>query len=336
MKSANLMNTMKTISFALAFLVAPAWAQTTPSEATIAAHVAEAKRLAGSDLGALMVLCQPASVARPPQALVEKSIAVQMARGAPAPGKAFDNLYFVGSNWVSAWAIKTSEGIILIDALNNQAEAESVIDGGLRKLGLDPKEIKYVIVTHAHGDHYGGAVHLVEKYKARVVMSEPDWKQTEGKLEYESALWGPVPKRDVSVSDGDKITLGDTSVTVNITPGHTLGTITPSFEVRWSGKTHRVLLWGGTAFNFGKDIPRLESYIAATERMAKAAQAQGIDVMLSNHAGYDGTVAKLDTLARQGGTGSNPFVLGTPTVVRALQAMGECAKAQKDRFLLLP
>src|SRR6266850_290682 len=130
-----------------------AWAQTAPSEATVAAHVAEAKRLAG---------------------------------GAPEPGRAFDNLYFVGSNWVSAWAIQTSEGIILIDALNNRAEAESVIDAGLRKLGLDPAQIKYVIVTHAHGDHYGGAVHLVEKYKARVVMSEPDWKQTEGKLEYQS------------------------------------------------------------------------------------------------------------------------------------------------------
>jgi len=313
-----------------------AWAQTAPSEATVAAHVAEAKRLAGADLGALMVLCQPAPVARPPQALVEKSIAVQMARGAPEPGRAFDNLYFVGSNWVSAWAIQTSEGIILIDALNNRAEAESVIDAGLRKLGLDPAQIKYAIVTHAHGDHYGGAVHLVEKYKARVVMSEPDWKQTEGKLEYQSALWGPVPKRDVSVSDGDKITLGDTSVTVNITPGHTLGTITPTFEVKSGAKTHRALLWGGTAFNFGKDIPRLESYIAATERMAKVAQALGIDVMLSNHAGYDGTVAKLDAMKKDRAAQPNPFVLGVPTVVRALQAMGECAKAQKDRFLLQP
>jgi metallo-beta-lactamase class B len=311
----------------------PAWGQA-PSEASVAAHVAEAKRLAGSDLGGLMVLCEPAPVARPAQALVDKLIAAQMARGAPPPGQAFDNLYFVGSTWVSAWALKTSQGIILIDALNNRYEAATVIDGGMRKLGLDPAQIRYVIVTHAHGDHYGGAVHFVEKYKARVVMSEADWKQTEGKLEYVSPLWGPVPKRDLAVADGDKVTLGDTTVTVNLTPGHTLGTITPTFEVKSGGKTHRVLLWGGTAFNFGNNVPRLESYIAATERMAKLAQAQQVDVMLSNHAGYDDTVRKLEALRKQ--AAPNPFVIGTDAVTRGLGAMGECAQAQRDRFLMQP
>ena len=73
----------------------------------------------------------------------------------PEPGKAFDNLYFVGTKWVSAWAIKTSEGIIiLIDALNNGKEAAELIDGGLRKLGMDPAQITCIIVTHGHGDHY--------------------------------------------------------------------------------------------------------------------------------------------------------------------------------------
>ena len=184
------------------------------------------------------------------------------------------------------------------------------------------------------GGHYGGAVYLVEKYKPRVVMGEADWKQTETKLEFSLPLWGPVPKRDLSVSDGDKITLGDTTVTVNITPGHTLGTITPTFDVKSGGKTHRVLLWGGTAFNFGKDVPRLESYIAATQRMAKLVEAQKIDVMLSNHAGYDETVPKLEALRKGGGSGTNPFVIGTAAVTRGLNAMGECGLAQRDRFLL--
>jgi metallo-beta-lactamase class B len=121
---------------------------------------------------------------------------------------------------------------------------------------------------------------------------------------------------------------------MNITPGHTLGTITPTFEVKSGGQTHRVLLWGGTAFNFGKNLPRLESYIAATQRMAKLAQAQQIDVMLSNHAGYDDTVRKLEALRKQ--AAPNPFVIGTAAVTRALGAMGECAQAQRDRFLLAP
>jgi len=100
---------------------------------------------------------------------------------------------------------------------------------------------------------------------------------------------------------------------------------------------HHVMLWGGTAFNFGKDVPRLDKYIAAAGRMAKLAEEQKWDVMLSNHAGYDGTVAKLETLKKLGGSGSgqpNPFVLGTYQVVRGLGVMTECARAQKDRFLL--
>ena len=170
----------------------------------------------------------------------------------------------------------------------------------MRKLGLDPSTIKYIVVTHAHGDHYGGVEYLVPRYRSGVVVSEIDWQQLEGKLEFSSPHWGPVPKynkaRDLRVKDGDKVTLGDTTVTIYITPGHTLGTITPTFEVKQGSRTHKVLIWGGTAFNFGKDVPRLQSYIDATERMATIAKEQGIDVMISNHAGYDNTVAKLDAI----------------------------------------
>jgi metallo-beta-lactamase class B len=303
-----------------------------PSEATVAKHVAEAQRLAGADLKPLLVLCKPAPAKRPAQADTDHYIETQIARPAPEPGKAFDNLYFVGSAWVSAWALTTSEGIILIDALNNEAEAAALIEGGMKKLGLDPAQIKYIVVTHAHGDHYGGAPYLAGKYKARVVMSEADWRQTETQLEFNSPHWGPVPKRDVSVIDGERLRLGDTTVTLNITPGHTLGTLTPIFEVRSGGETHRALLWGGTAFNFGKDIARLDMYIAATQRMAKVAHVLPVDVMLSNHAGYDGTVAKLEALRKA--PGAHPFVIGTEAVERGLLAMGECAMAQKDRFLL--
>lgn len=318
-------------AFPLALLASAAFAQ---SQATVDAHVAEAKRLAGSDLGALMVLCKPAPASRAPQAMVDAGIAKNIARPAPEPGKAFDNLYFVGAAWVSAWAIKTSDGIILIDALNNAREARDLIDGGLKKLGMDPATIKYVIVTHAHGDHYGGAEYLVSKYKARIVMSEPDWVQTETKLEFDSpSNWDPAPKRDLSFKDGDKVTLGGESVTINITAGHTLGTITPTFDVVSGGKKHRALIWGGTAFNFGNNIPRMDSYIEATKRMAKMAQEQGIDVMLSNHAGYDGTVAKLEAMKKD--PKSDAFVIGTPAVVRGLQVMGECAQAQRDRYLLM-
>ncbi|MBI3369759.1 MAG: MBL fold metallo-hydrolase [Burkholderiales bacterium] len=259
-----------------------------------------------------------------------------MARPAPAPGKAFDNLSYVGSAWVSAWALNTSDGILLIDALNNEAEASTLIDGGLRQLGLDPARIKQVIVTHAHGDHYGGATYLKSRYQTRIVMSEADWKMSETQLEFAIPMWLPPPKRDVALNDGDSVVLGDTSVTLYQTPGHTMGTLTPVFELRDGARTHRAMVWGGTAFNFGKDLPRLDAYIAATQRMARLAGDRQIDVLLSNHPGYDNTVAKLAQLKTRGANDAHPFVMGVANVQRALGVMGECAQAQRDRFLLAP
>src|SRR6185436_7524113 len=139
------------------------------------AHVARARQLAGADLGYLMRLCQPQPAERAtPSAAMDDGMRKLIARPAPAPMQVFDNLYFVGGDWVSAWLLKTSDGLILIDALNNAEEAAAVIEGGMARLGLDPRQIKYIVVTHGHGDHYGGAGYLVGKYRPRVVASEAD------------------------------------------------------------------------------------------------------------------------------------------------------------------
>jgi metallo-beta-lactamase class B len=302
------------------------------TEAMVQGHVAAATQAAGSDLTPLLELCKPAPADRPRGD--DAALARLIDQPAPAPGKAFDNLYFVGDKWVSAWAITTSQGIILVDALNSGKEAAKLIEGGMRRLGLNPARIKYIVVTHGHGDHYGGATYLANKYHAHVVASEQDWTMMETKLEFETPLWDAPPKRDMAVKDGDTITLGDTTVTLYLTPGHTLGTISPVFDVRWHGQTHRVVEWGGTGFNFGADFARLDAYIASTDRMRKLVGEQNIDVMISNHSAFDQAPAKLEAL-RKAPRGPNPFVLGTPTVQRALTVMNECAQAQRDRFKMM-
>jgi len=72
------------------------------------------------------------------------------------PAKVFDNLYFVGGKIHSSWALTTSEGIIVLDT-TYPYNSEELIVGGMRRLGLDPEDVKYVIIAHAHGDHVGGA-----------------------------------------------------------------------------------------------------------------------------------------------------------------------------------
>ena len=321
------------VSVALAACVTP---RPSASPASVAGHVAEAQRLAGQDLKALVVLCEPAPAARAAQDAIDRLVTQQIARTPPEPGRAFDNLFYVGAAWVSAWALKTSDGVILIDALNNEKEAAEVLEAGMRKVGLNPADIRYVLVTHAHGDHYGGASYLVRQHRPRVAMSDADWAVARVKPEVDSSAWGRMPPVDTVLKQGDSIVLGEARVTAQITPGHTVGTISPVFEVKDRGTTHRVLLWGGTAFNFGRDMGRLDSYIEATERMAALARRENIDVLLSNHPGYDGTLGKLQALRSNPNGAENPFVMGTPTVVRALQVMGACARAQRDRFAMEP
>lgn len=309
-----------TCCLAAALPISPAAAQ---SEA-VQRHLAAARQAAGEDLRAYLKLGE---VASPTPGLRLPSPDELMALPPPPPGKAFDNLYFVGSKWVSAWAITTSDGIILIDAMDNDDEAERIVDAGLRRLGLDPARIKLIVVTHGHGDHYGGAGYLTRRYGARVVMSEADWTMMQTGLEFDRPDWGRPPRRDLTVGDGGTVRLGDTSLDVLITPGHTMGTLTLLFDVRQAGRVHRAMLWGGTAFNFGRRpdrIQRLQAYIDATARARDIAGRQNVDVFLSNHNGYDEAVEKL---AKMGEGNSNPFVIGVGATQRALTVMHECAQA---------
>ena len=160
------------------------------------------------------------------------------------PVKVFDNLYFVGMTEYSAWAVVTSQGIIVIDTIYNYSVEDEIV-GGLKKLGFDPANIKYAIVSHAHTDHSGGARYLQDHFGTKIVLSAADWDLFESNTP-EAAR----PKRDIVATDGYKLTLGDTTLTLHLTPGHTPGAISTIIPVKDQGRPHVVAEWGGTAFNF--------------------------------------------------------------------------------------
>jgi metallo-beta-lactamase class B len=168
------------------------------------------------------------------------------------PVKVFDNLYFLGQTEFSVWAITTSQGIILLDAIFDYSIEDEVV-GGMKTLGLDPAQIKYVMVSHGHLDHAGGAKFLQEKFGARLLMTAADYDL----LDRDNPVW--KPKRDMVVTDGQTLTLGDTTLTFYVTPGHTEGTISTIFPVFDGNQRHVVAEWGGTLFNFGPIRPRLQA-----------------------------------------------------------------------------
>lgn len=243
------------------------------------------------------------------------------------PARVFDNLYFVGGKVHSAWALTTREGIILIDTIFPY-NSEELIIGGMQKVGLDPKSIKYVVISHAHADHIGGAEMLQARYGARVVMGAPDWDLVE---KYPNRHKSMAPKRDIVATDGMKITLGETTVTVWLTPGHTPGTLSYTFTVLDRGRPVNVAYSGGTAFNFVNNTPdpgirNFQTYIESQRHMAARAAATGATVLLSNHSEFDNAVNKNRMLAGRG-TGPHPYELGADWVQRYFQVMQGCARA---------
>jgi hypothetical protein len=89
-------------------------------------------------------------------------------------GQVFDNLYMLTTKMNSAWAVKTSAGIILIDTLFGYAAQDEIVDG-MKKLGLDPADIKYIVISHAHGDHDGAVKFLQDTYHPHVILAPKDW-----------------------------------------------------------------------------------------------------------------------------------------------------------------
>lgn len=313
---------------ALAFSVPASHAQA-PDAPAVTEHMAIATKAAKNDLLGPLGLCKTATPENGPDFMASYN-AMQKLPPLP-PMQVMDELYFLGNYWTSAWAIKTSAGLIIIDALDNAAEAKQYIEDGLRTVGLNPADIKYVVVSDAHGDHYGGAEYLKEKFNPRIVMSEIDWKVFEDPTfnPKRIPLFDPPPKRDMAVNDGDTITLGDTTIKLYIVPGHTLGTLATVFTVHDHGEAHRAVAWGGTAYNFGPLPDRLQIYADTTEKYRGIMKQEKADIFLSNHVSFDAAIAKMAALKERKKGEPNPFVVGEDTVQRFLTVLGECALATK-------
>jgi metallo-beta-lactamase class B len=317
------------IAIAAAALTLGASAGHAQDNALIDRHIAAATRAAKADLLGPLGLCKTATPEPAPSFMDNYNI---KSKEPPLePMQVMDELYFLGNAWTSAWAVKTSKGLVIIDALDNDDEAEQYIAGGLRRLKLDPADIKYVIVSHAHGDHYGGANYLKEKFKARIVMSDIDWKVLEDPNfdPKRIPVFGPPPKRDMTVKDGDTLKVGDTTFKLYVIPGHTLGTLATVFTVHDKGKAHRAVAWGGTAYNFGPLPDRLQIYTDTTVKYRDVMKQEKADVLLSNHVTYDAAVGKMATLKDRKPKDPNPFVVGEDSVQRFLTVLGECALATK-------
>jgi metallo-beta-lactamase class B len=229
------------------------------------------------------------------------------------PFKVFDNLYYVGPCYVSVWLVTTPQGHILFDSAQ-EPYVDHVI-GNIKKVGINLRDIKYIILAHGHLDHVGGAARLQEVTGARVVALAEDWTMIEA-LNGRNSRRDPgrpnrTPKRDMVVKDGDTLTLGNQTLKFHHLPGHTPGVLV----------TEGVTLYdGGTAYKAAvpasgagaNGLAGAEQGVKNTNRLASL---QGVQVNMQIHSwtepnGYPGggTLERAQLLKNRKPGAPHPFV----------------------------
>ena len=339
------------VTLSCAVLLLASWIATeanaqTRGRTAAQSHIAAAKAAAyepGNDLTVLYdTVCEPAladrgpvepNVQAAPESLANRKVPPRAEWYTP-PTKAFDNLYYIGSTRQSTWAVATSEGLILIDSGYDYTAKELITDG-LKKLGLDPAQIKYVILSHVHGDRFYGAKYLQDTYHSRIIMSEADWTAM-AKSNDPNEL---KAKKDMVATDGMKVTLGDTTLTLYITPGHTPGTISTLVPLKDGNQRHVGAVWGGINPDMGRNGVRYfsslpetyKTWSASAKRFQEIAAKAGADVYLTIHPFYDKALDKLHALNFRKPGDPHPLV-NKENLNRFLTIIRECTEAQLARI----
>ena len=252
------------------------------------------------------------------------------------PTKIFDNVYAIGNSGTTVYVVQTSAGLVMIDALlANQVDTQLL--PGFRALGLDPALVKMVLVTHGHADHFGGSAYFQEHFGSKVYVSAADWMVIENPPPPRGGRGpaGPppaMPKHDGEIVEGQKITLGDFSVTPVAVPGHTPGSMAFIFPVKDRGTTHMAALFGGAWLtpNILSD-QALETFAGSVTKFRSATSMAKVDTLLQNHMLMVPIQRKLDELSTRGAGDRNPFVVGTAAYQKFVDVMAACTNVNLAR-----
>ena len=203
-----------------------------------------------------------------------------------------ENLYYVGNLWCASHLIDTGDGLILLDV--PCASGYPGLLYNIQKLGFRVDDIKYIIISHAHTDHYGCVNALVHRTHAKTFLGAVDAQDMLSHPERTKRLdagLGPynepfVP--DVQLQDGDIVELGNTKIRCVLTPGHTIGVMSHFWDMTDQGQTIHVGIYGGSGYGslsteglkkFGLPLSMQQTFLDSIQKVWD----EPVDLMLGNH-----------------------------------------------------
>lgn len=232
------------------------------------------------------------------------------------PFQLYGNVWYVGDSWVCVHLVDTGDGLLLIDSGNCGATAMLV--NAIWEAGFNPADVKWIIHSHGHLDHIGGANFFRRMFGTKLYLGEPDARMFRERPEI-SAIYDThndcddIFAPDYEIKDGDVLAFGNTVMTFYMVPGHTDGCVAIFFDAAGPQGVKRCGYYGGFGFNtLQKDYlmeigdPEYKTRQVYLDSLAKV-RDQKVEVFLGNHC------INNDTLGRRkkqqaNPDGPNPFV----------------------------
>ena len=241
----------------------------------------------------------------------------------------FDQLSFIGTLAVCCFLVESSEGLVLLDCMNPGQLYIDIIEQGIRDSGHSPDELRAIMITHGHGDHWGEAGYFKSKYGCKVYMSEVDYQ-------FASNVPDQTPWKSIDYSmdgyleDMGRYSFGDTTITVVHTPGHTPGSMSFLVPVTDEGRPHMLSIWGGAGVRTpGAD---LDSYLESVEKYKKVCRDFHVDCSVQTHPFIDNGIQKLEIIRNISRGVQNPFIIGEEGNEYFLDAMGAAAANERKNL----
>lgn len=236
-----------------------------------------------------------------PEDLFRRNVGTKEQQMTPfTPHKIIGNIYYVGTEALASFLVSTPDGLILI---NSAYEANVPgIRSSVEKLGFRFSDVKILLGSHAHADHMEGDALVKELTGAQVVAMEQDVPALE-----KMRPGGKPHPIDRIVHDGDQVTLGGTSLTAHLTPGHTRGCTTWTMKAQEGGRSYDVVIVGSVGVNPGfklvnnPDVPQIADEYRSSFKLLRSLPC---DVPLGSHPAMYHMIEKFARL----GQGPNPFV----------------------------
>lgn len=231
------------------------------------------------------------------------------------PFHIYGNVYYVGDDWVCVHLIDTGDGLLLIDSGNSGATP--LLIQAIWEMGFRPNDVKWMILSHGHVDHIGGAEFFRDAFGTKLYLGAPDAKMFRERPEFSFICSSPnitndVFTPDVCIEDGDVLTFGNVTIQCYLVPGHTEGCVALFFDVCEGAETKRCGYHGGFGFNtLRKESleewgdPEYRRWTTYEESLDKVIN-QPVDIFLGNHTVNNRTMEKLALMKEQPDT--NPFI----------------------------